>query len=83
MLPELTDRENQILNLIAGRPSNGEISCTLSIGESTLENHFHHIYEKPGISNRVQAASHAFFLRVWLPNEVTEYRGNPSSRAQQ
>jgi DNA-binding NarL/FixJ family response regulator len=52
MLPALTDRENQVLKLIADGLTNREISCELSISESTVENHIHHIYTKLGISNR-------------------------------
>lgn len=55
MLPGLTDRENQVLSLIADGLTNREISCNLFISESIVENHIHHIYEKLGISNRAQA----------------------------
>ena len=78
MLPELTDRENEILKLIADGLTNRQISCNLSISESTVENHIHHIYEKLGISNRVQAATYAFSSRFLLQNEVMGNRGNPS-----
>jgi len=60
MFPELTNRENEILELIANALTNKEIACRLSIAESTVENHIHHIYEKLGISNRVQAVSYVF-----------------------
>ena len=72
MLPELTDRENQVLKLIADGLTNREISCSLTISESTVENHIHHIYEKLGISNRAQAVAHAFRLRIVLANEMQE-----------
>jgi len=78
MLPVLTDRENQVLSLIADGLTNREISCNLSISESTVENHIHHIYIKLGISNRAQAVSYAFQLRNFLLNEMLENRGNPS-----
>ena len=64
MLLELTDRENQVLKLIAYGLTNREISCKLSISESTVENHIHNIYTKLGISNRAQAVAHAFRLRI-------------------
>jgi len=66
MLPALTRREEQILRLIAHGLTNKEISCNLSISESTVENHIHHIYEKLGISNRAQAVVHAFLLKIAL-----------------
>jgi ATP/maltotriose-dependent transcriptional regulator MalT len=66
MIPILTNREEEILKLIANGLSNREISSILSISESTVENHIHHIYEKLGISNRAQAVAHAFRLRIVL-----------------
>jgi len=72
MLPELTDRENQILKLIADGLTNREISCRLFISESTVENHIHHIYAKLGISNRAQATAYVFRLRIFLVPEVQE-----------
>ena len=78
MLPVLTDHKNEVLKLIANGLTNREISCRLSISESTVENHIHHIYEKLGISNRAQAVVHAFRLRIALLSETPENRGNPS-----
>ena len=77
MLPVLTDRENQILRLISDGLTNREISCHLSISESTVENHAHHIYGKLGISSRAQAVAYTFQLRFSLQNEMLENRGNP------
>lgn len=73
MFPVLTEREEQILKLIANGLSNREISNSLAISESTVENHIHHIYTKLGISNRAQAVAYAFQLRiVTLHHNVTE-----------
>ena len=78
MLPELTNRENEVLEQIAYGFTNKEISSILSISESTVENHIHNIYQKLGISNRAQAVGFAFQLRVVLINDLIENRGNPS-----
>ena len=78
MLPALTDREHQILRLIADGLTNREISCNLSIRESTVENHVHHIYIKLGITNRAQAVVHAFLLPTTFLRDGLENRGNPS-----
>lgn len=78
MLPLLTDRENQILNLIADGLTNREISGSLSISESTVENHIHHIYEKLGVSRRAQAVGYVFRVKIVLVAETQENRGNPS-----
>ena len=69
MLPELTDRQNQVLKLIAGGLTNREIASNLAISEATVENHIHHIYEKLGISNRATAVAHFFQLRILLHDE--------------
>ncbi len=63
MLP-LTDRELQVFKLIAHGLTNKEVSCHLLISIATVENHIHHIYAKPGISNRAQAVAYAFQLRI-------------------
>ena len=78
MLQDLTDRENQLLNLIADGLTNRQISCKLSISESTVENHIHHIFQKLGISNRAQAVSFAIQLKLILLTDMMENRGNPS-----
>lgn len=78
MLPGLTAREQQILDLIAEGLTNRQISSHLSISESTVENHIHHIFVKLAISNRAQAVARAFQLRINLPNDMLENRGNPS-----
>lgn len=53
---KLTDRERQILDLLAAGLRNREIASRLSISEATVENHLHNIYGKLGVRNRVQAA---------------------------
>lgn len=72
MLPGLTAREQQILDLIAEGMTNRQISFNLSISESTVENHIHHIFVKLRISNRAQAVAHAFQLRISLPSDIFE-----------
>ena len=69
MLPGLTAREQQILNLIAEGFTNRQISSDLSISESTVENHIHHIFVKLGISNRAQAVARTFRLRIFLQTD--------------
>lgn len=78
MLPALTAREHQILDLIAEGLTNRQISSSLIISESTVENHIHHIFVKLGISNRAQAVAHAFQLRISLPTDIFENEGHPS-----
>jgi ATP/maltotriose-dependent transcriptional regulator MalT len=79
MLPGLTSREQQILDLIAEGLTNRQISSNLSISESTVENHIHHIFVKLGISNRAQAVAHAFQLRTFTLNNHLLENGRNSS----
>ena len=74
----LTEREEQILKLIAQGFTNREISALLSISESTAENHIHHIYTKLRISNRAQAVAHAFQMLIGQQEQTIGDRGNPS-----
>ena len=78
MLPVLTDREEQVLRLIADGLTNRAIACNLSISESTVENHIHHIYTKLRISNRAQAVAYLLRSRIVLQNSERENEGNPS-----
>ena len=79
MLLGLTSREQQILDLIAEGLTNRQISSNLSISESTVENHIHHIFVKLGISNRAQAVAHIFQLRTFtLNNHLLENGRNTS-----
>jgi ATP/maltotriose-dependent transcriptional regulator MalT len=83
MLPGLTDRETQILDLIADGLTNQEISRRLVVSEATVENHIHHIFVKLGISNRAQAVAYAYWVKIVLVNEMLENNlvengGNPS-----
>lgn len=51
----LSERERQILRLMAEGASNKEISSKLSVTESTVEKHLERIYEKLGVSVRAKA----------------------------
>jgi DNA-binding NarL/FixJ family response regulator len=55
----LTDRESEVLTLLARGRSNRTIARELSIAEVTVRTHVSHILDKLGVSNRVEAALHA------------------------
>jgi two-component system, NarL family, response regulator len=52
---ELSDREMQVLRLMALGKSNQDISSTLRISESTVKFHINNILSKLGVSDRTQA----------------------------
>jgi DNA-binding NarL/FixJ family response regulator len=52
----LSPREEEISQLVAEGMSNREVSRTLKISESTVKNSIFNIFEKLGISNRVELA---------------------------
>jgi DNA-binding NarL/FixJ family response regulator len=54
----LTEREKEILNLIALGRGNREIAGTLNIEEKTVKNHINNIYSKLQIKSRYEAISY-------------------------
>jgi NarL family two-component system response regulator LiaR len=57
---ELSDREFEILRLIAAGRSNAEIAEALVIGESTVKTHIGNVLRKLHLSDRTQAAVYAW-----------------------
>jgi DNA-binding NarL/FixJ family response regulator len=55
-LPELTQREGQILAQVARGLTNKEIARTLSLSEKTIKHHMTSVMQKLQVRNRVEAA---------------------------
>lgn len=53
----LTEREIDILRLIAKGLSNGEAASVLGLSRATVRTHLEHIYEKLDVTNRVEAVT--------------------------
>ncbi len=64
---ELTEREREVLGLIARGYTNKQIAETLVVSEKTARNHVSHILEKLGISRRSGAAAYAIEHRLLPP----------------
>ncbi|MCD2186978.1 response regulator [Actinomycetospora soli] len=53
---DLTDRESEVLLLVADGLGNKQIARRLAITERTVKNHLTHIYQRLGVTDRTQAA---------------------------
>jgi two-component system, NarL family, response regulator len=53
--PELSERELEVLGLMAKGMNNSDIATALTIGESTVKSHVNRILSKLGVSDRTQA----------------------------
>ena len=63
----LTDRETQVLRLLAGGSTSKEIASALTISVSTAQRHIANIYAKVGARGRVEAAAYAFSQGLLRP----------------
>jgi DNA-binding NarL/FixJ family response regulator len=67
----LTEREADVLKLLARGKANKEIARALDVGEQTVKSHVGHILAKLGVQSRTQAALHA--VRIGLvPTDAAE-----------
>ena len=57
--PRLTDREMEVLRLVAQGLSNREIAKQLFISENTVKNHIRNILEKLHLHSRMEAVVYA------------------------
>jgi LuxR family maltose regulon positive regulatory protein len=59
LVEPLSDRELEVLRLVADGLTNREIADRLIIGVGTVKTHLHNIYGKLEVRGRTQAVSHA------------------------
>ena len=53
---QLTDREAEVLRLVASGAANRRIARHLSVTEQTVKFHLSNVYRKLGVSNRTEAS---------------------------
>jgi len=66
---ELTEREREVLALVARGFTNKQIADKLYVSEKTARNHVSHILEKLGLSRRSEAAAFAVEYKLVPPRE--------------
>ena len=68
----LSEREIEVLQLMAQGAANKEIASTLSIGQSTVKTHIAHIFEKLSVNRRTEAVTESLRrgIIVLQPQEV-------------
>jgi len=64
--PELTDREQAVLHLVAQGLANKQIATRLGIREGTVKAHLGHAFQRIGVTDRTSAA---LWARTHLPDE--------------
>jgi DNA-binding NarL/FixJ family response regulator len=66
---ELTEREREVLTLVARGYTNKQIADKLFVSEKTARNHVSHILDKLGLSRRSEAAAFAVEHKLVPPRE--------------
>ena len=72
---DLTDRELEVLGLLAAGKTNRVIAQELFISEKTVASHVSHIFTKLGVTSRSAATAHAYDHGYLAARPEAERRG--------
>jgi DNA-binding NarL/FixJ family response regulator len=59
-MPLLTRREEEVVRLVADGLKNAEVALRLNVAEHTIRNYLYRIFDKLGVSSRVELILYAF-----------------------
>lgn len=70
-IDRLTKQEHVVLSLLVKGQRNASIANELCVSTRTVENHLYHIFDKLGVSSRVEAALYVIRTGLLSPQEMS------------